>query len=363
MKKTAKNAKNANGVKVVGGFTPTQRLRRVFLGSLSAVLFFILAITLFAFYLFLNFGVIEYDYLVTKGVWIIVIFIIFGVITGFFITVCISRLVLKPSLNVLTGIQKLSKGDYSARISEKGTSATRELAENFNLLAAELENTEILRSDFINNFSHEFKTPIVSMKGLVELLKKDDLKPEKRNEYLNIIQEELDRLSHMATNILNLSKIENQKILTDVAEFNISEQIRTCIVLLEKKWEKKRLDLSLDFGEFYYRGNEELLKQVFINLLDNAIKFSYEHGSVRVNLWREDGFLAVDISDTGETIPAEELSQVFNKFYRKDKTAMSEGNGIGLSIVSHIIALHKGDVKVKSENGVTAFTVRLCDDL
>lgn len=260
---------------------------------------------------------------------------------------------------VLAGIRQLSKGDYSVRISATGTSEEKELAENFNLLAEELENTDILRSDFINNFSHEFKTPIVSMKGLVELLKKENLKPEKRNAYLKIIEEELDRLSNMATNILNLSKIENQKILTDITEFNVSEQIRTCVLLLEKKWEKKKLDLSLDFGEFYYRGNEDLLKQVWINLLDNAIKFSFEHGSVKVDMAKTDGRLIVNVSDTGETIPEKEIERVFDKFYQKDKSALSAGNGIGLSIVSHIIALHKGSITVKSQNGITTFSVTL----
>ena len=260
---------------------------------------------------------------------------------------------------VLAGIRQLSKGDYSVRISATGTSEEKELAENFNLLAEELENTDILRSDFINNFSHEFKTPIVSMKGLVELLKKENLKPEKRNAYLKIIEEELDRLSNMATNILNLSKIENQKILTDITEFNVSEQIRTCVLLLEKKWEKKKLDLSLDFGEFYYRGNEDLLKQVWINLLDNAIKFSFEHGSVKVDMEKTDGRLIVNVSDTGETIPEKEIERVFDKFYQKDKSALSAGNGIGLSIVSHIIALHKGNITVKSQNGITTFSVTL----
>ena len=340
-------------------FSPTKRLRKIFFISLLVVLLFIITITLFAFYLFINIGVINYEYLVTEGAWIIVIFILFGASVGYAITYGISKLILKPSWNILTGIQRLSKGDYSARIDLSGSLEVRELANNFNLLAEELERTNIMRSDFINNFSHEFKTPIVSMKGLVELLKKDNLPKKKREEYLKIIEEELDRLVNMSTNILNLSKIENQKILTDIVKFNVSEQIRTCILLLEKKWSKKNIELTLDFDEFYYRGNEDLLKQVWINLLDNAVKFSYEHGTINVNIAEDENFLHVTISDTGDAIPESELPLVFDKFYQKDKTAMAEGNGIGLSIVSHIVDLHRGTVTVQSDKNSTSFTVAL----
>ena len=271
----------------------------------------------------------------------------------------ISRLVLKPSWELLSGVRKLASGDYTVRLDGGGSYEMKELAEHFNALAKELDNTKILRSDFINNFSHEFKTPIVSVKGLVELLKKNDLPEEKRKSYLKIIEEELDRVSDMATNILNLSKIENQNILTEITSFNVSEQIRTCILLLEKKWDKKNLAFQLDFDEFIYRGNEDMLKQVWINLLDNAIKFAYSDSAIVVEIHNSDEFLTVKITDDGETIPESEFKNIFNKFYQKDKAAMSEGNGIGLYIVSHIVKLHQGEVSVNSKDDKTTFTVKL----
>ena len=340
-------------------FDLTKRFRHVFIISVVSVLLTILAITLVAIYLFMHFGVISYEEIIGDGLWILLLFIVAGVLIGTGITVGISKLVLKPSWTLITGVRRLSHGDFSVRMDLGGAYEMKELANNFNALAVELEKTQILRSDFINNFSHEFKTPIVSMKGLVELLKKDALSPEKRADYLKIIEEELDRLSNMATNILNLSKVENQTILTDVTEFNLSEQIRTCILLLEKKWSKKQLDLKLDFDEYYYRGNEDLLKQVWINLLDNAVKFAFEHGVVRVDISETADFIEVAVSDSGETIPKEEFENIFNKFYQKDKKALSEGNGIGLSVVSHIVKLHHGTVSVESENNLTTFTVTL----
>lgn len=346
-------------IKQIRGKDLTQRLRHVFIVSSISILLLITILTLVFLYLFLDYGVISYDDIINDGFWIIALFIFTGVLIGTIITAGISRLVLKPSWELLSGVRKLASGDYSVRLDGGGSYEMKELADNFNALAKELENTKILRSDFINNFSHEFKTPIVSVKGLVELLKKGNLPQEKRAEYLKIIEEELDRVSDMATNILNLSKIENQNILTETTCFNVSEQIRTCILLLEKKWDKKNIAFQLDFEEYTYRGNEDMLKQVWINLLDNAIKFAYPGSVIAVEIENSDEFLTVKITNSGETIPEEEFKNIFNKFYQKDKAAMSEGNGIGLSIVSHIVKLHQGTVGVESENNLTTFTVSL----
>ena len=341
----------------------TKRLRRIFILSFITVLLFIVIVTLVGLYFFLNSDAITYEDVIKDGFWIIAVFILAGVLIGTVITAGISRLVLKPSWELLTGVRRLAQGDFSARMDLGGAYEMKELASNFNDLAQELENTEILRSDFINNFSHEFKTPIVSVKGLVELLKKSSLPEKKRAEYLHIIEEELDRVSDMATNILNLSKIENQTILTDVTEFNLSEQIRTCILLLEKKWSKKDIEFKLDFKEYRCRGNEDMLKQVWLNLLDNAIKFSFDKCTISADIEETEDHISVKISDNGETIPKEEFGNIFNKFYQKDKKALSEGNGIGLSIVSHIVKLHQGAVDVESKDNLTTFTVTLKKDL
>ena len=335
------------------------RLRQIFVISFTSVLFLITVLTVAALYLCLTSEIISYEWLISDGFWIIPLFIVAGVLIGMLVTMWISKLVLKPSWELILGVKRLSQGDYSVRLDLGGAYEMKELSNNFNNLARELENTEILRSDFINNFSHEFKTPIVSVKGLVELLKKPDLSEEKRLVYLKIIEEELARVSDMATNILNLSKIENQNILTDITEFNLSEQIRTSILLLEKKWTKKNIDFKLDFDEFSYRGNEDLLKHVWINVLDNAIKFSFEQSVISVDIGETDDFITVKVTNSGETIPEKEFKNIFNKFYQKDKKALSEGNGIGLYIVSHIVKLHQGTASVQSADNLTTFTITL----
>ena len=163
----------------------------------------------------------------------------------------------------------------------------------------------------------------------------------------------------MATNVLNLTKVENQAILTDVATFNVSEQLRTCVLLLERKWETKGLDMNLELEEHTITGSPELLKQVWVNLLDNAIKFSPEGQTVEISAKEEESTLAVSISNTGSYIPQEQQAAVFRKFYQADRSHNTEGNGIGLAVVKRVVELHGGSIQLESNPAFTKFTVIL----
>ena len=277
------------------------------------------------------------------------------------------RYPLKPINKLLHAMNQLASGDYSVRLGFKGIvgkhPTVSEFTNSFNKMASELQQTEMLRSDFINNFSHEFKTPIVSIAGFAKVLKRGNLSEEQRIEYLDIIEEESLRLSQMATNVLNLTKVENQTILTDVGKFNLSEQIRTCILVLENNWSKKHLDLALPTEEYYINGNEELLKQVWINLLDNAIKFSQDHGIVEVQIRSDESTVTVAVSDFGEEIPIEAREKIFHKFYQADESHAAEGNGVGLAVVKKIIDLHGGTITVDCAGGKTTFTISLPADI
>ncbi|HHY65388.1 MAG TPA: HAMP domain-containing histidine kinase, partial [Clostridiaceae bacterium] len=240
---------------------------------------------------------------------LIVRMMIASVAIGSILTAVASRIPLKPVNAIINAMNRLASGDYKTRLHfgrylSKHPTAI-EISRSFNNLAEELERTEILRSDFINNFSHEFKTPIVSIAGFAKLLKHGNLTDEQKMEYINIIEEESLRLSAMATNVLNLTKVENQTILTDVTEFNLSEQIRNCVLLLENKWTKKNMIPELDFGEHMINANEELLKQVWINLIDNAIKFGDEGTSFNISITETENRILVSVADTGIEIPAE----------------------------------------------------------
>ena len=318
--------------------------------------------------LLIHFGVYPYHEVVTLEhtgsayslMWItVLVSLIIGTSAAFLTT----KYSMNPVGKLVTHINRLAAGDYKTRLGFDdpigNASAFRPVTESFNKLAEELESTEMFRGDFINNFSHEFKTPIVSIAGFTKLLKRGNLTEEQRREYLDIIEEESLRLSAMATNVLNMTKIENQTILTDTTTFNVSEQIRSAILLLDEKWDKKHIDLTADFDEHIITAGEELLKQVWINLLDNAVKFTPDFGTVRVEMEADAGQLTVRISNTGSTILPEKLTKIWNKFYQADESHASAGNGIGLAIVKKVVQLHHGEVGVTSANDLTVFWVTL----
>ena len=286
-------------------------------------------------------------------------FLVASVIIGTLISIITAKVILKNMDNVVKGMEELSKGKYKVRIPEVKAGIGKEIVDSFNILASELENTHVLRSDFINDYAHEFKTPIVSLLGFAKLLQKENLTDEQRKEYLSVIEEEAERLSAMSTNSLYLTRVDKQTILTDVVEFNLSEQIRNCVLLFEKKWTAKELELDLDFDEFIVSGNEEMLKQVWINLIDNAIKFSNKSGKIEIGINKKEKFIHVTVKNSGVEIGESEKEKIFNRFYRTEKTQGIEGTGVGLAIVKKIVDLHKGSVFVDSVNGYTTFEVIL----
>lgn len=289
--------------------------------------------------------------------------VLVSAIVGIVITLLTRKIPLNPFNTLINHMNRLSTGDFKVRLSYGkrigSLPAFAELSDCFNTMAQELENTEMLRSDFINNFSHEFKTPIVSIAGFAKLLRRGNLAEEQKQEYLAIIEEESLRLSAMATNVLNLTKLENQTILTDVSTYNLSEQIRSCVLLLEEHWSKKNLTLDLEFDEYNVSANEEMLKQVWINLLDNAVKFSPPTGEVRIEISETPKSLRVSITNFGSEIPVDKIDKIWNKFYQADESHASHGNGIGLAIVKYIVGLHKGTVSAFSQDGVTTFVTEL----
>lgn len=282
---------------------------------------------------------------------------------GLVISLAVSKFPLKPIRNLIDSMDRLASGDFKTRVNA-GKIMRRypdfvEVSQSFNKMAQELESTEMLRSDFINNFSHEFKTPIVSIAGMAKVLRRGNLSQQEQEQYLSAIEEEAMRLSSLATNVLNLTKVENQSILTDVTQYNLSEQIRSCILLLEPKWSKKDIELQVEFGEYSIHASQELLKQVWINLLDNAVKFTPEGHTIQVRISSGNKRITVDVVNTGSEIPPESQDRIFNKFYQADESHAAQGNGVGLAIVRRVVQLHGGTVSVSSRNEVTDFRVEL----
>lgn len=291
---------------------------------------------------------------------LITLIVIASFIIGYGLTLLLSKAIMYPVKKLIDAMETLSQGNYKTRLDFKWhIPMFQEINTSFNKMASELEHTEVLSNDFINNFSHEFKTPISSIAGFARLLKRSSLTRIQRNEYLTIIEEESMRLTGMATSILKLMKVENQTILTDICIFNISEQIRNCVLLLEDRWIMRDIDVQLDFDEFDYSGNDSLLKEVWINLFDNAIKYTPEGGIIKFDIKKKDENLVISVSNTGSEISAENQLYIFNKFYQVDKSHSSKGNGVGLAVVKKVVELHGGNVAVVSGNNKTVFIVTL----
>ncbi len=218
----------------------------------------------------------------------------------------------------------------------------------------EIRRLEKVRSEFIANVSHELRTPVTSVKGFAEtLLEEDSLKDSATaREFIAIINREADRLNRLIGDLLELSKIEGQGPLK-FAPVNLKEVAEEVVKKIKPLVEKKKLTLNLDFPStsLYVLGDEDKIHQVFLNLLDNSIKYTPENGEIHILLKEEEKNILVKVKDSGIGIPSEEIPRIFERFYRVDKTRSRKygGTGLGLTIVKHIIEAHHGGIWVESE--------------
>jgi signal transduction histidine kinase len=282
-------------------------------------------------------------------------------VIGTSISAVASEKVLKPLNQLIKATKVVSTGDFSVRVEEINShSEIAELLKNFNHMTEELGSIEMFRNDFINNFSHEFKTPIVSIRGFAKQLQNDNLSTEKRKEYTDIIISESERLINMSANVLLLTKFENQQFITNKKEYELDEQIRNCIILLEKQWSKNGIEINLDLEPVKIYSNAEMLSHLWINLIENAIKYSNDNGHVTIRLHETVDDIQFKISNDGNGMDDNTLKHIFDKFYQGDKSHAVRGNGLGLSIVKRIVELCKGEIAVESKIGQsTTFTVNL----
>lgn len=341
------------------GKKPCQRQQLVVMFTMIIFLFMFFAMLLVflgAFVLY-RFGLLHTNRPV--GI-VLFLFALISLAVGIALAMVFSRFPLAPLRELMEATDRIADGDYTARINLKSPAELKRLSDKFNHMAQEIGSVEMLRSDFINNFSHEFKTPIASIQGFAEMLELDDLTQEERTEYIHTIIEEASRLTALATKILDLSKIEQQSILSDRTYFNVSEQIRLVIALLDKRWSGKGITIAFDCGEYFCTGNEELLKQVWINLIDNAIKFSPENEAIDIAIKDTGRYLTFSFTNKGEPIPLPALTHIFDKFYQADTSHATQGNGLGLAIAQKIVKLHGGAITVPcSDSGGTTFQVVL----
>ncbi|MDO4467875.1 MAG: HAMP domain-containing sensor histidine kinase [Bacillota bacterium] len=323
-----------------------------------------LSFIIYMFFLLILSGIISYSafivinhfFEITKNLPIVVL------LTTLTSAVLVGILSIVFSYTLTDSIRKISKatkevstGNFDIRIPVNTKSIIyqndmEELIIDFNKMVDELSSIQILRDDFINEFSHEFKTPINSIVGYAKQLQYNTLSDEERDMYISIIISESKRLSDLSSSILQLKNLETQNIISNKKTFFLDEQIREVILLMQNDWEQKDLDLELDLEEISYFSNEDLLKQVWINVINNAIKFSNPHSKLTITC-QEKEEIVVSIQDEGVGMSAEVQAHMFDKFYQGDTSRSTQGNGLGLSLVKRIVDLLEGKIEVESEEG------------
>ena len=291
--------------------------------------------------------------------------IFLAVAASVFVGTLLSKFAGRQPLSAITAMseaaKEVAKGNFDSSLSEDcPVEELQDMAHNFNLMAKELAGTELLRTDFVENVSHEFKTPLSAIEGYVTLLQKKDLSEEKRREYTGKILYNTRRLSTLTSNILLLSRLENQELGIQKEPFCLDEQLREVILAQEEGWTAKELELEIDLEAVDYCGSKDLLVHVWENILSNAAKFAPQRGIIRILLRREDGRVLVCIADTGPGMSEEVRQRVFEKFYQGDVSRSSQGNGLGLALAKRIVDLHDGEIDVSTkERKGTTFTVSL----
>ena len=256
-------------------------------------------------------------------------------------------------------INQVANGNFDVAFPEYN-GMIDQIGSDLNMMVKELKGVQILRQEFVANFSHELKTPMISINGFSELLLADEISDEERKEYAKIIYDESSRLLTLAQNTLLLSKLEGQALVTERTSFYIDELIDNSLLLMAKQIEGKNLTVNSEIAKINYYWDSNLLSQVFINLINNAIKYSNEGGEITLKLYSTEEHVVFVIADNGVGMNEQTIERIFDRYYQADSSHKTEGNGLGLAIVEKIIKLAGGKITVNSKIGEgSTFTVYL----
>ena len=289
-------------------------------------------------------------------VWVLIFTLLLGSATAAGFSVAFFA----PISRLSHSMKEVAGGNFHVHVETKSIFRDiRDIYDNFNLMVSELNATETLQTDFISNVSHEFKTPISAIEGYASLLQEHQQSSEEQAEYIDKILFNTRRLSTLAGNILLLSKLDSQSIRPRRSRFRLDEQVRQCILALERRWTEKEVDFDVDLDSVDFTGYEGLLQHVWTNLIDNAVKFGPRGGLVQIRLVQETGSVLFTIDNEGPVISEKDKTRIFNKFYQGDSSHESEGNGLGLALVRKIIAIHGGEVWLEDPASGGRFAVRL----
>lgn len=282
-------------------------------------------------------------------IWIIIAVAL--VISSIIVYYFAQKVLVKPLDEINRAARKLAKGDTAKRVHIDSTDEIGELAESFNIMAESLEDVDKKRKDFISNVSHELRSPITSIKGFVAGILDGIIPSDKENFYLQIVYNEIDRLARLVNDLLDISAMESGKFKLTLSEFNVNEIIRLCILNLESKINEKGLKVEVVFDESrqHVIGDRDRVIQIITNLIENAIKYSSKNGKLEINAYSKGDKVLVSIYNDGPTISKEDINNIWDRFYKSDKSRTNKiSMGLGLSIVRLILSQHEQDIWVKN---------------
>lgn len=270
----------------------------------------------------------------------------------------------RPLRQMAAITHSFSNGDFSGRVKVRGHDEVAQLAQALNGMAVSLSSVEDMRRSFVANVSHDLKTPMTTIAGFIDGILDGTIPPERQKEYLKIVAEETKRLSRLVTAMLDLSRIDSGQLRINPVSFDLTAMICSTFLSFEQRVEEKHIVVEGldDCEQQTVCADYDLLQQVIYNLLDNAVKFTEEGGTIRVGVRTSDNYTECTIYNTGSGIPATELPQIFERFYKSDRSRGldKQGTGLGLYIVKSVINLHGGEITARSVEGqYTEFTFRL----
>ena len=271
-----------------------------------------------------------------------------------------NRIIFHSIRKIIDASKAVAEGDFSLQIEIPREKETAAIVESFNDMVRKLGRNKMLSENFVSNVSHEFRTPLAAITGYAQLLEGDNISDEDRKEFAYIIKNKADLLSWLINNILELFNLENKSDHIQKENFRLDEQLRHVLLDFRPLWIKKNITVDVELEECIYCGNHELLREVWHNLIENAVKYTDENGKIEVSVKNSGGNAVVKIKDSGIGMDEESKKRIFDRFYRGTNTDTTVGNGLGMSIVKKIVSLHDSDIEFVSELGKgTEFTVTL----
>ena len=283
----------------------------------------------------------------------VLLYILFTALVFFIIDYIRRNIIIQKPLNdILDATNLISKGEFDIKLKPRHNynnyDELDKIMININKMAIGLRNDEILKNDFISNFSHEIKTPIAIMNGYINLLKRNEMSKEERDEYIDKLYNSSINLSNLISNILKLNKLENSEI--ELNDVNLSNVLENVIISYDELINNKKINFDIDMDDRLIKyTNESFIQLIFSNLISNAIKFSKYEGIVEIKLKNKNDYIEFIVKDNGIGMSKDTIIHIFNRFYQGDTSHKTEGNGLGLSMVKKAIDRLGYKISIESE--------------